>query len=111
MTEETPKITTILKEKDPKHVEAGKRLAQLNKERKLHTEQQEDIKENTININYSPILNVIGVAAAVVSLYYVRKEFNSSAGSSVVKNNKTPQVRIKIILYIDGTVKLLLQCI
>ena len=59
MSEETPKITTILKEKDPKRVEAGKRLAALNKERKLHREQQEDINENKININYSLILNVI----------------------------------------------------
>ena len=31
MTEETPKITTVKKEKDPKSVEAGKRLAALNK--------------------------------------------------------------------------------
>ena len=95
MSEETPKITSILKEKDPKHVEAVKRLTQLNKERKLHREGEEDIKENTININYSLTLNVIGVAAAVVSLYYVREEFNSSAASSVVKKNKTPQVENK----------------
>ena len=33
MSEETPKITTILKEKDPERVEAGKHLAQLNKEK------------------------------------------------------------------------------
>ena len=45
MSEETPKITTILKEKDPNRVEAGKRLAQLNKERKLHKEQEEHIKK------------------------------------------------------------------
>ena len=32
MCEETPKITTILKEKDPKRVEEGKHLAALNKE-------------------------------------------------------------------------------
>ena len=83
---ETPKITTILKEKDPKRVEAGKRLAQLNKERKLHKEQQDEIKSNSSAvscINYSLILNVIGVAAAVVSLYYVRKEF---------EKKKEPQV-------------------
>ena len=79
MSEETPKITTILKEKDSKRVEAGKRLAQLNKERKLHKEQQEEIESNTSysssTVNYHLILNVIGVAAAVVSLYYIRKEF------------------------------------
>ena len=99
MSEETPKITTILKEKDPKRVEAGKRLAALNKERKLHREQQEEIKENTININYSLILNIIGVTAAVVSLYYVRKEFNRqlscSADSEAVRKNKIPQVENK----------------
>ena len=91
MSEETPKTTTILKEKDPKRVEAGKRLAQLNKERKLHRERKEYINENKININYSLILKVIGVTAAVVSLYNVRKEFNSSA----VKKNKTPKVETK----------------
>ena len=31
MSEETPKITTVKKEKDPKRVETGKRLAALNK--------------------------------------------------------------------------------
>ena len=56
MSEETPKITTILKEKDPKRVEAGKRLAQLNKERKLHKEQQMEIDENKSYINYGLIL-------------------------------------------------------
>ena len=95
MSEETPKITTILKEKDPKRVEAGKCLAALNKERKPHKEQKEDINENKININYSLILNVIGVTAAVVSLYYVRKEFNRqlscSAAREAVKEEK-PQM-------------------
>ena len=99
MSEETPKITTISKEKDHKRVEAGKRLAASNKERKLHKEQQEDINENKININYSLILNVIGVTAAVVSLYYVRKEFNRqlscSAASEAAIEAKTPQVENK----------------
>ena len=77
MSEETPKITTVQKEKDSKRVETGKRLAQLNKERKLHKEQQEDINENKSNINYSLILNVIGVTVAVASLYYARKKSNN----------------------------------
>ena len=95
MSKETPKITTILKEKDRNRVEPGKRLAQLNKERKLHKEQQVEIDDNSRTVNYSLFLNVIGVTAAVVRLYYVRKEFNSSFASSVVKNNKTPQVESK----------------
>ena len=48
-------------------------MAALNKERKIHKEQQEDIDDNKIAINYSLILNVIGVTAPVVSLYYVKK--------------------------------------
>ena len=74
MSEKTPKITTVNKDKDPKRVEAGKRLAQLNKERKLQKEQQIQIEENVSNINYSLILNVIGVAVAVASLYYASRK-------------------------------------
>lgn len=36
MSEETPKITAVKKEKDPKRVEAGKCLAEFNKERKIN---------------------------------------------------------------------------
>ena len=98
MSEETAKITTILKEKAPKTVEAGKRLAQLNKERKLHKEQQIEIDENKSNsssaVDYSLILNVIGVTVAVVSLYYVRKKCNKKVISNdkpqVVKEEKPP---------------------
>ena len=71
---ETPKITTTLKEKDPKRVETGKHLAQLDKERKLHKEQQMEIDENKGYINYGLILNFVGVAVAVVSLYYASKK-------------------------------------
>ena len=53
-----PKITGIKKEKDPKCVEAGKCLAQLNKERKIHKEQGE-IDNNKTAVNYSLILNAI----------------------------------------------------
>ena len=68
MSKENPKIATVKKEKDPKTVEAGLRLTQLNKERKLHKEQQEDTNENKSNIDSSLILNVIGVTVAVASL-------------------------------------------
>ena len=87
MSEETPKITTFKKEKDPKRVEARKRLAQLNKERKLHNEQQIEIDENSLAVNYGLILDVIGVAVAVVSLYYVSKK----ASVTMISNDK-PQV-------------------
>ena len=63
-----PKITAVKKEKDPKRVEAGKRLAQLNKERKIHKEQQGEIDDNKISINYGLILNAIGVTVTVMSL-------------------------------------------
>ena len=87
MSEETPKITTILKEKDPKRVEG-----QLNKERKLHKEQQMEIDNNSRTVNYSLILNVIGVAVVVASLYYGS---STSATSSVVNKNKKLQVENK----------------
>ena len=119
---ETPKITTILKEKDPKCAETGKRLAQLNKERKLRKEQQMEIDENKSYINYGLILNFVGVAVAVVSLYYASKKPSSSADVTVISNDK-PQVAAKLanklvkeekrqkvldtleelLLYIDGT--------
>ena len=96
MSEETPKITTVNKEKDPRHVEAGKRLAALNKETKIHKEQQEDINDNKTFVNYGLILNVIGVLTAVVSLYYVRKECNSSAVKmEQPKNVKEEQPKVK----------------
>ena len=74
MSEETPKITAVNKEKDPNHVEAGKRLAELNRERnkkkKEHSIRKESSNDNG-SFNYGLIVNTIGVAISLISLYYL----------------------------------------
>ena len=82
MSEETPKITTVKKEKDPKRVEAGKRLAAISKaakERKMCNKiESENKQENAgfdYNINYGLVFGILGTAAAICSLYYTREEY------------------------------------
>lgn len=81
MSEETPKpkITTVKKEKDPKRVEAGKRLAAISKSarerkmrEKIHAEMDE-VKEESWNIDYGFLFGTLGVLTAIGSLYYARK--------------------------------------
>ena len=80
-----PKITAVKKEKDPKCIEAGKRLAQLDKE------QQGQIDDNKTAVNYILILNAMGFTVAVISLYYVRKEYYIKAVRKA-KKEENPQV-------------------
>ena len=85
------KKTAVKKEKDPKRVEAGKRLPQL-KERKIQQlsckEQQGEIDDNKISINYGLILNAIGFTVTVISLYYVMKECERRKPASVTFNKR-----------------------
>ena len=72
---------------------------QLNKERKLNIltakEQQIEIEENSLSVNYSLILNVVGVAVAVASLYYAIRKSSSSVNPPKVKEEK-PAVKEKV---------------
>ena len=56
MSEESaPKITATKKEKDPKRVEAGKRLPAISKaakERKMRDKIESENSNNDFNINY-----------------------------------------------------------
>ena len=76
MSEETPKITTVKKEKDPKRVEAGKRLAAISKEaRERKMRERLEQESGGWGVSYGLILGSIGVLAAVGSLYYARKDY------------------------------------
>ena len=55
-----------------------------------------EIDNNSRTVTYSLILNVIGVAVTVVSLYYTSKKPSSSADETVISNDK-PQVAAKLV--------------
>ena len=89
MSEETPKITTTKKEKDPKRVEAGKRLAAISKaakERKLREKIESENSNNDFNINYGLVFGFIATAVAITSLYYRREEYKRETLKPVVIN-------------------------
>jgi hypothetical protein len=76
MSEEQEKITTIKKEKDPKRVLAGVRLAKIGREAHNAKAQQKLESESNSkewNINYSLVIGVLGVSAAI-GAYYARKD-------------------------------------
>ena len=77
-TEVAPKITKEKKEKDPKRVEAGKRLAAISKatkEKKMPDKIESENSNNDLNINYGLVFGFIGTAVAIASLYYKREEY------------------------------------
>ena len=85
-SEESPKITKVKKEKDPKSVEAGKRLAAISKaakERKMRdkieAENKQDNSVGDLGINYGLLFGAFGIAVAIGSLYYTRKEHKLEA--------------------------------
>ena len=76
------------KQKDPKRVEAGKRLAAISKaakEKKMRDKIESENKQETgsifHNINYGLVFGILGTAAAIGSLYYTRKEYKSESKS------------------------------
>ena len=88
-TEETPKITIEKKEKDPKRIEAGKRLAAISKaakERKMLDKIESENSNGDFNINYGLVFNFIGTAVAIASLYYKREEYKRDTLQPVVIN-------------------------
>ena len=95
MSEETaPKITATKKEKDPKGVEAGKRLAAISKaakERKMRDKIESENSNNDFNINYGLVFGFIGTAVAIVSLYYRREEFKRETLQPVIINGVEPE--------------------
>ena len=75
----TPKITTVKKQKDPKRVEAGKRLALISKasrEKKMREkiENENRQEDNEWNIDYTLILGAVGAIAAIGGVYYAIKD-------------------------------------
>ena len=82
MSEETPKITTTKKEKDPKRVEAGKWLAAIckaAKERKMREKIESENKQENGSSDYSTndglVFGILGTVAAIGSLCYTREEY------------------------------------
>ena len=82
MSEETPKITTTKKEKDPKRLEAGKRLAAISKAtkqrkmcEKIESENKQENGSGDYSINYGLVFRILGTVAAIGSLYYTREEY------------------------------------
>ena len=80
--ENVPKITAVKKEKDPKRVEAGKRLAAMSKnakEKKMREKIESKHNNSSMmgsfgDVNYGLVFGFIGIAVAIVSLYYRREE-------------------------------------
>ena len=75
---ETPKITTVKKQKDPKRVEAGKRLALISKasrEKKMREkiENENTPKDDEWNVDYTLILGAVGLVAAIGGTYYAMR--------------------------------------
>ena len=79
--EPTPRVTTVKKEKDPRRVEAGKRLAAISKaakERKLRERiRAERFEGPGWETPWTLLLGVVGTAAAVGSFWYTRRSFES----------------------------------
>ena len=80
--ENTPKITAVKKEKDPKRVEAGKRFAAISKSakekkmsEKMESEQNNSSMGGFGDINHGLVFGFIGTAVVIVSLYYRREEY------------------------------------
>ena len=99
MREETPKITIVKKEKDPKKVEAGKRLAAISKstkERKIRKKMESGNKQENgsgdIGINYGLLFGFLGTAVAIGSLYYTRKDYEREAKKlETIKEEAEPE--------------------
>ena len=93
------KITTVKKEKDPRRVEAGKRLASISKaarERKMREKILAESKQNDnierSDINYGLIFGAIGTIAAIGALYYKRREdARETKGLETIKED--PEVK------------------
>ena len=95
----TPKITATKKEKDPKRVEAGRRLAAISKaakERKMReiivSESKHDSGSGDIGINYGLLFGFLGTAVAIGSLYYTRKDYERQTKKlEIIKEEVEPE--------------------
>lgn len=81
MSEEKPKIKIIQKTKDPKRVEARKRLTAISKqakERKMREriEEEKNVEQNDAKYDYTYIIGVSGLWVSLVCRYYTRKRFD-----------------------------------
>ena len=64
MAEETPKITTVGKVKDPRRVEQGKRLAAISreaKERKAKEREQHKVSESSESLWIIPVTVIVAL--------------------------------------------------
>lgn len=106
--EETPKITKEKKEKDPKRVEAGKRLAAIckaAKEKKMRDKIESENSNNDFNINYGLVFGFIGTAVAIASLFYRREEYKRETLKPVVINRVEQEKEPKHVETIKPTKK------
>ena len=89
---EEPKITSVEKVKDPKRVEAGKRLAAMSKQAKEkkaveRSSQRMSIDEFQIpSVNPLAVVGVVGVVGAVVYYkYFSENKSEASKASEIVE--------------------------
>ena len=80
MSEEQPKITTVKRQKDPRRVEAGKRLAVISRKakedklrRKIESEDEQRSEGEGWSISYGYVFGLVGAACAIGALYYARR--------------------------------------
>ena len=96
---ETPIVTTK-KEKDPRRVEAGKRLAAISKQAKERKKERESaanpppgglVLALTTSGGLTLALTTVGVVAALATLWYTRKEYQLS----IKESNSSPNEATK----------------
>ena len=73
MTEETPKITTAEKVKDPRRVEQGKRLTAISQEAKEHKAREREQRKVSQLTEILWIIPVIVIVALGGGYYYFTK--------------------------------------
>ena len=89
---ERPSIVTTKKEKDPRRVEAGKRLAAISKKAKERKKKEREsaatppshglVLALTTSGGLMLALTTVGVVAALATLWYTRKEYQLSTKES-----------------------------
>ena len=109
-----PTITTSekpTKTKDPKRVEAGKRLGAISKEAKAKKKErlESEVKssEQSWDVNYGFVFGVVGTTAAVANLYYTyrrdKREVKNSVDKSVDRKDLMNEL-YDALLYTGGAV-------
>jgi hypothetical protein len=100
---EEQRITNVVKEKDPRRVEAGKRLGAISrtaKENKARQRMESELTEDAREEGYSMITVItgVGVLSGLVCLYFTYKQDKRATvteppAETQSNNNSAPQKR------------------